>query len=103
MISFIFTLTSSFDLLDVKTQNEKDVVSTHNLINSLINQLNMKLASFLALSSLSSAAAFAPSAGPARSFALKNQLGNNMDTSGNSWKPDSEKMVRSFFVGNVYS
>ncbi|GFH43816.1 hypothetical protein CTEN210_00289 [Chaetoceros tenuissimus] len=52
----------------------------------------MKLATFLALSSLSSAAAFAPSMGPARSFALKNQLGNNMDTSGNAWKPDSEKM-----------
>lgn len=62
----------------------------------------MKLVSLVVLSALSSAAAFAPSVGPARSFALKNQLGNNMDTSGNAWKPDTEKMVRSFFVGNIY-
>lgn len=62
----------------------------------------MKLVSLVVLSALSSAAAFAPSVGPALSFALKNQLGNNMDTSGNAWKPDTEKMVRFFFVGNIY-
>ena len=90
-------------------EHEKDVISTtdtlltHTNLTTISNKsIKMKLASFVLLSALSSAAAFAPSAGPARSFALKNQLGNSMDTSGNAWKPDSEKMVRSLFVGNLH-
>jgi hypothetical protein len=51
----------------------------------------MKFSTAIVAISMASASAFAPSDRFARKT-VKLGMNNGMDTSGNSWKPDSEKM-----------
>jgi len=55
--------------------------------------MKLALSTITLAAAISTGAAFAPSTNYARfSTSIANQLGDGMDLSGNSWKPDSEKM-----------
>lgn len=64
--------------------------------------MKLALSTITLAAAISTGAAFAPSTNYARlSTSIANQLGDGMDLSGNSWKPDSEKMGSTGKIGIV--